>query len=171
MADPMTPPLQVRPLATPDEAEWCATLMASSEPWLTLRRTFDASLRLIQDPTRVVYLAESGPERAGFLILSLAGPLPGYIQTICIAPDSRGKGLGSQLLAFAEARIFQMSPNVFLCVSSFNPKARRLYERSGYTLVGELRDFLVPGHSELLFRKSVGAWSEFVLPKEKPRNG
>jgi ribosomal-protein-alanine N-acetyltransferase len=126
MADRTTSPLQVRPLATPDEAEWCATLMASSEPWLTLRRTFEASLRLIQDPTREVYLAESGTERVGFLILTLAGPLPGYLQTICIAPDSRGKGLGSQLLAFAEARIFQVSPNVFLCVSSFSSEARRL---------------------------------------------
>jgi len=169
MADRMTPPLQVRPLATPDEAEWCATLMVSSEPWLTLRRTFEASLRLIQDPTSEVYLAESGKERSGFLILSLAGPLPGYIQTICIAPDSSGKGLGSQLLSFAEARIFPVSPNVFLCVSSFNPEARRLYERSGYTLVGELRDFLVPGFSELLFRKSLGAWSEFVPSNGRPR--
>ncbi len=166
----MPPPLQIRPLAKPDEAEWCATLMATSEPWLTLRRTFEASLRLIQDQTREVYLAVSGTEKAGFLILSLAGPLPGYLQTICIAPDSRGKGLGSQLLAFAEARILQVSPNVFLCVSSFNPEARRLYERSGYTLVGELRDFLVPGHSEMLFRKSLGTWSEFVASKERPRN-
>jgi ribosomal protein S18 acetylase RimI-like enzyme len=162
----MTSPLQVRPLATPDEAEWCATLMSSSEPWLTLGRTFEASLRLLQDPTREVYLAESGTERAGFLILSLAGPLSGYLQTICIAPGSRGQGLGSELLAFAEARIFQVSPNVFLCVSSFNPEARRLYERSGYKLVGELGDFLVPEHSELLFRKSLGAWSGFVRPKE-----
>ena len=34
-------------------------------------------------------------------------------------------------MAWAEARILRESPNVFICVSSFNPDARRLYERQG----------------------------------------
>jgi [ribosomal protein S18]-alanine N-acetyltransferase len=59
------------------------------------------------------------------------------------------------------SRIFQESPNVFMCVSTFNPDARRLYERLGYTAVGELSDYLVPGHGEVLLRKSRGPWSEF----------
>jgi RimJ/RimL family protein N-acetyltransferase len=36
---------------------------------------------------------------------------------------------------------------MFLCVSSFNPRARALYERSGYRFVGELPDYVVDGHS------------------------
>ena len=46
---------------------------------------------------------------------------------------------------------------MFLCVSSFNPAARRLYERLGYQLVGTLTDYLVPGHDEYLFRKTTGS--------------
>jgi len=69
------------------------------------------------------------------------------------APQPR---LGRQLIAFAEERIFRESPNVFLCVSSFNSDARRLYERLGYELIGELRDYLVRGSSELLMRKTIG---------------
>jgi RimJ/RimL family protein N-acetyltransferase len=34
--------------------------------------------------------------------------------------------------------------------------ARRLYERLGYELIGELRDDLVRGSSELLLRKTIG---------------
>jgi [ribosomal protein S18]-alanine N-acetyltransferase len=47
---------------------------------------------------------------------------------------------------------------VFICVSSFNPGARRLYERLGFELVGTLRELLVPGHDELLLRKTKGTW-------------
>jgi len=80
----------------------------------------------------------------------------GYLQTICIAPAFRGQGLGSRLVAFAEARIFRDQPNVFLCVSGFNHAARRLYERLGYTCVGELKDYVVAGQSEWLYRKTRG---------------
>lgn len=138
--------------------------MASSEPWLTLRRDYQTSLRLVQDPTREVYVVDAAHTLAGFLILSVIGPFLGYIQTILVAREYQGRGLGTQLVAFAEERIFRVSPNVFLCVSSFNARARRLYERLGYRYVGELTDYLVRGHSELLFRKSRGPWSEFEPP-------
>jgi [ribosomal protein S18]-alanine N-acetyltransferase len=144
------------------DAEWCARLMASSEPWITLGRSYEESLRIILDPSRESYLAVEGDARAGFVILCTVGPFTGYIQTLCVSPDRRGNGLGTRLLAMAEERLFALSPNVFLCVSSFNAAARRLYEREGYQLVGELPDYLVRGHSELLFRKSRGPWSEFA---------
>jgi [ribosomal protein S18]-alanine N-acetyltransferase len=122
--------LRIRPLAGPGEAETCARLMAGSEPWLTLGRSYEASLRLVQDPTREVYVAECAGAVGGFVVLCLTGAFVGYIQTVC--------------------------------VSSFNPGARRLYERLGYAYIGELPDYLVAGHAELLFRKSRGPWSEFV---------
>lgn len=85
----------------------------------------------------------------------------GYIQTVCIDPARRGRGLGSKLVEFAEQRILQVSPNIFLCVSSFNQGARRLYEQLGYTVVGELTDYIVRGHSELLLRKTTGPLTGF----------
>jgi ribosomal protein S18 acetylase RimI-like enzyme len=51
---------------------------------------------------------------------------------------------------------------VFLCVSSFNDAARRLYERLGYAAVGRLPNFLVDGHDEILMMKSAGPWSGFA---------
>jgi len=148
--------LVVRPLSTEAEMEACAALMAASEPWLTLGRDFTASLRFLRDPARERHAALVGDRLAGFLVLNLQGAFVGYLQTICVAPEFRGRGLGTALVAFAEERIFREHPNVFLCVSSFNPSARRLYERLGYATVGELSDYLVPGHSEILMRKSRG---------------
>jgi [ribosomal protein S18]-alanine N-acetyltransferase len=47
--------LSVARLANEEEAQSCAHLMAESEPWLTLGRTYEASLAVIQDPSREVY--------------------------------------------------------------------------------------------------------------------
>ena len=46
-------------------------------------------------------------------------------------------------------------------VSSFNKKAQELYERLGYETVGELKDYIVPGHSEILLRRTIAPITEF----------
>ena len=148
--------ISIRPFEESVDLEVCARMMCSSEPWITLRRGYEASVAALQDPSRERYVAQSGGDIAGFLILSMAGAFRGYIQTVCIAPEFRGRGIGTRIVWFAEERIFAESPNVFLCVSAFNAGARRLYERLGYELVGELKDYVVEGHSELLMRKSLG---------------
>ena len=146
----------IRALETRDEAEACAAMMAATEPWITLRRDYEACLKVVTDETRERYVARRGDRLAGLLSLNLKGAFVGYIQTVCAAPEFRGKGVGTALVAFAEERIFREHRNVFICVSDFNPGARRLYERLGYRLVGALTDYVVAGHSELLLRKTRG---------------
>src|SRR5438128_1486212 len=121
--------------------------MATSDPWITLGRGYQDSLRIVSDPTREVYVAKAQGELAGFLILSMTGPFVGYVQTLCVHPDHQRRGVGTLLLRFAEERIFRESPNVFLCVSSFNTDARRLYHRLGYDVVGEWTASPGRGHS------------------------
>jgi [ribosomal protein S18]-alanine N-acetyltransferase len=162
--------LAIRPLAGHAEAEACARMMAETDPWITLGRGHAACLELMLDESRERYVAWRGERLAGLLVLNLHGAFVGYVQSVCVAPEFRGTGLGTALVAFAEERIFRDHPNVFLCVSSFNPAARRLYERLGYRLVGELADFLMPGHSELLFRKPRAAPARFV-PLHVERTG
>jgi len=43
-----------------------------------------------------------------------------------------------------------------MCVSSLNLGARRLYDRLGYQVIGELTNYIVQGHSEILLRKTTG---------------
>lgn len=108
-----------RPVATDDEAQACAALMAASERWLTLGFHYPALLRTVRAPGRECCLAHVEARLAGFIILNLEGTFVGYLQTICVAPEYPGQGCGSQLGALAEDRIFRDHPNVFLCVSSF----------------------------------------------------
>ena len=152
---------RLKPLTEAEEASACARLMAGTDPWLTLGRSYERALELIRDPGREVTVAVREGRVVGFVVVSMAGPFTGYIQTVAVAAEERGRGLGARLVDHAEERIFRDSPNVFLCVSTFNTGARRLYRRLGYHEVGELTDYLVPGHGEVLMRKSRGPWSEF----------
>jgi [ribosomal protein S18]-alanine N-acetyltransferase len=158
-------------LEAESDAVSCAHLMATSEPWLTLGRTYEVSLRILQDPAREIYVARDGEGLAGFLILCMTGAFVGYIQTILVHPDRRGQGIGSRLLEFAEQRILQESPNIFMCVSSFNHGARRLYERQGYKVVGELTDYIVEGYSEILLRKTRGPLAGFIYGSPEAPEG
>lgn len=151
----------IEPARNDADREAGARMMSESDPWFTLGRDFARCLTAVSDPGRELYVARSGNAVAGFILLMMKGQFPGYITSVCVAASARGSGLGTQLVAFAEQRIHRESPNVFLCVSSFNPDARRLYERLGFEFVGTLKDFLVEGYDELLFRKSTGPWSTF----------
>lgn len=151
-------PLETRSMRAADRA-WAAGVMASSEPWLTLGRGRADALKLLGNRRKQCFVVRAGGERAGFLILDLNGPLGGYIQTIGVAPEKRGAGIGTAALHWAEQHIFKTHRNVLMCVSSFNRGAARLYRRLGYETVGPLRDYVVAGHDEILLRKTLGPLS------------
>jgi ribosomal-protein-alanine N-acetyltransferase len=153
--------IDIRRLGDESEIAICAQMMAASEPWITLGRDYDASYQTIADPIKEVYVAVVDEQIAGFLILNMSGGFVGYIQSICVAPHWRGHGIGTQLIQHVETRIFSEKPNAFICVSSFNPDARRLYAHLGYQLVGELHDYVVQGYSEFLLRKTIGPLRDF----------
>lgn len=56
-----------------------------------------------------------------------------YVDTVCVTPEARGHGIGTQLLLFAEemARIKKYD-KISLNVEVQKEKARKLYERLGY---------------------------------------
>ncbi len=145
-------------LALTAEHEWCARLMASSDPWITLQRDLDACLAVLARPGTELFVAreQATGQPLGFILLAPFG-LAGspYISSIAVEPEAQGRGLGAQLIAFAE-KCFCERRHIFLLVSSFNTRAQHFYRRHGYEPVGELRDYIVPGHSELLFHKRLG---------------
>ncbi len=154
--------LSIQRLKSVEQTDTCAKMMAESEPWITLGRGYDESLTILTDLSREVYLALDDDEIAGCVVLEMRGAFAGYVKSICVSPPYRGRGVGARLMSFVEERVFRERPNVFLCVSEFNRGARSFYERLGYEEVGELKDYLVKGHSEILLRKTVGPLAEFM---------
>ena len=153
--------IEFRQIQGEDEVHQCAQFLAKSEPWLTLQRTYQMSISILNDPAHEVYVAVVEDELVGVTTLQLQGAFVGYIRTVGIFPGWRNRGIGSRLIQYAEERIFRQSPNVFICASSFNPGAQQLYQRLGYEVVGELTDYIVAGHSEILMRKTIAPLREF----------
>lgn len=160
--------LQLRRLKGDGEARDSAAIMATSEPWMTLGRDYDASLAVVRDPDREVWVAVADGQVVGFIVLAMRGGFPGYIQSIGVREGWRSRGVGRALLARVEARVFEETPNVFLCVSSFNPRARDFYEANGYRHVGTVPDYVVAGHDELIMRKSIGPLALFERAPSSP---
>jgi len=127
--------------------------MASTEPWITLRRDLAGCREALVRPGTELFVARDRESPVGFILLAPYGMAGSpYVASIAVAAEARSRGVGSQLLRFAEEH-FAGRAHLFLLVSSFNPAAERLYRRHGYEFVGELKDYVVPGHSELIFHK------------------
>jgi len=141
----------------PDDFSACAEIMSRTDPWRKLGMDHAQCLKSFEGSFREVYLLKNGDEIMGFVIIQPQGTFKGYIQTIAIDENHRGKGYGTQMLKFCEQSILQYSPNIFICVSLFNQKAIKLYAKFGFELVGELNDFVKKGYTELLLRKTLGA--------------
>lgn len=132
---------------------WCTRLMASTEPWITLRPSAVACEAVFRRAGCELFLARRSETNVGFILLQQSG-LAGspYVGAIAVSEQARGHGVGSQLLAFAEFHCHD-ARNIFLCVSEFNAGAIALYKRTGYEQVGLLKDYIVNGHDELIMRK------------------
>ena len=104
-------------------------------------------------PEYTLLLARDSGEPCGFILLHPRGFAGSpYIASVAVAPEFRGLSLGTALVAAAE-QLFPAAHHIFLLVSSFNLRARQLYERLGYRQVGELQDYIIPGASEIIMHK------------------
>ena len=147
------PPVTIRK-AMGDDARWAAGVLAGSDPWLTLGRGFDACLAACTSSLDVLEIAESAGERCGLVLVRPAGVAGApYIVSIAVAPAFRGRGIGAALLEHVERTYRGRSRHLFLCVSSFNLRARRFYERHGFEAVGTLKAFLIEAADEILMYK------------------
>jgi ribosomal protein S18 acetylase RimI-like enzyme len=153
--------ITIQKTSDPTDLEWCAGLMADNEPWITLKRNYDKCLLILLDPLGEVYLMQDGDTRVGFVIIKLKGAFTGYLQTIAIDEKYRGKGIGEAVIQYMEELIFNSFSNVYICASSFNLRAQRLYERLGYEKIGVLKDLVERGYDEILMRKTRGPMNEF----------
>lgn len=91
------------------------------------------------DKQMLAVIAEEGPGLvAGLVGYTAWGWL--YIQWLWVDEARRGEGLGAALLERAEAEARRRG-----CtgahIDTFNPAARRLYQRQGYQVFGEIAGF------------------------------
>ncbi|HEX7138675.1 MAG TPA: GNAT family N-acetyltransferase, partial [Vicinamibacterales bacterium] len=106
-------------LAASDDVEWCARLMAGSEPWITLRRDLAGCRTALGRPGTELFVARNSGRPVGFVLVAPHGfAASPYIASIAVAPESRSQGIGSAILRFVEDH-FAGRGHLFLLASSF----------------------------------------------------
>ena len=102
------------------------------------REQFNDSLAL---PTTQAWVIEQNGAIQGFILCQTAGD-EAEILTFCVTRNARGKGVGRLLLmaAIAEARK-KNAHRMFLEVAVDNQPALRLYETSGFRVIGSRANY------------------------------
>jgi len=121
--------------------------------------TFWSELARVPD-SRYYLVAIRDSEREGDdgVVVGYAGlacvPPDADVQTIALAPEAQGMGLGSVLLGelIAESRR-RGCTSLILEVAADNSTAIALYEKSGFELLSRRRDYYAPGRDALIMRR------------------
>jgi ribosomal protein S18 acetylase RimI-like enzyme len=120
--------------------------------------------QLVSRVNAATWIAEEDGRLIGFAIAEWAsqgGGVTAYIQTIEVAPEARGRGVGSELLSRIEgsARLAGACL-IWLHVEAVNAGAIRLYESQGYRCEGREENYYPLGRAALIYRKRLDAETE-----------
>jgi ribosomal-protein-alanine N-acetyltransferase len=103
------------------------------------------------------WIAEEDGQMAGFAIVEWnqePGEMTAYIQTIEVAPEKRGCGVGRELLNRIEGSARDAGAGmIWLHVEVANAGAIRLYEAHGYRCEGRRENYYPRGRSALIYMK------------------
>ncbi len=145
----------IRPLAEHDVTA-CAALVAAAPLWQRYGYGAErcaADLRAALQRDDALFCADAAGAAVGLawvLPRGTFGRSP-YLKLLAVAENWHGRGTGGRLLAAAES---VGNGELTLLVSDFNAGARRFYRRNGYREVGGLTDFVLPGVTEMILRKT-----------------
>lgn len=112
-------------------------------------------------PHAFTLVAEAGKRIVGFLVAHRDQRGSGHLITIDVVAEARRSGLGSRLLAEAEARLAGAGcAAVTLETAVSNVAAIAFYERHGYSVVRTIPRYYQNSLDALLMRKEIGASAE-----------
>lgn len=103
--------------------------------------------------TRKYWVLEADGQVLGYAGMMCVLPLAD-VQTLAVAPDAQGQGLGSQLLGLIEDESrHRGAEDLLLEVRADNPGAQRLYRRSGFETIHQRLRYYPDGGDALIMRK------------------
>jgi [ribosomal protein S18]-alanine N-acetyltransferase len=111
-----------------------------------------------RSPTAGLLVARRGGKIAGYaLVLIRRGSHAARLHSLAVEPDAARQGIGSRLLAAAEAAaLARGATNLRLEVRTDNAAAIRLYERAGYRMIGRRDGYYEDGAAALRYERDLG---------------
>lgn len=141
---------------TAENAQKLGEALSAIPPWSVIGFPAERFGEWLQreEPTMKKFEVLAGAELAGVIVIQnpfLHGP---YLKLIAILPGFQGQNLGLRLLQWMEAEARSAEARqLWLCVSTFNRRARAFYERFGFKTVATLDKLASDASDELLMRK------------------
>jgi ribosomal protein S18 acetylase RimI-like enzyme len=100
---------------------------------LAAHRSLDDFRRRVPKRLPETTVAVAGGRVVGFVMLH-----GDEVEQVYVAREARGGGAADALLAHAEREVARRAPVAWLAVAAGNARARRFYERNGWTDAGSL---------------------------------
>jgi ribosomal protein S18 acetylase RimI-like enzyme len=148
-------PIALRRLSG-EAADTLGGALAAMPPWSVIGWSAERMVRAIGRDLPGIYRFEVRAQNqlAGIVTIQnpfLHGP---YLQLLAVLPAFQGQKIGLTLLDWMETQAReQESRQLWLCVSTFNTRARAFYERFGFEAVAVLDRLASEVSDELFMRK------------------
>jgi ribosomal protein S18 acetylase RimI-like enzyme len=147
-------------MLTPVTQSWAEVLgpaIANMPPWSVINYPPDLMVEglLCRDPSSRRFAVAVAGVPAGLVVIRtpwLHGP---YLQTLGFLPGFQSRGFGRQVLHWMEMEARPYARWIWLCYSSFNPRAGNFYRRNGFETAAVLPDLARDGLEEVLMRKRI----------------
>jgi ribosomal protein S18 acetylase RimI-like enzyme len=112
---------------------------------------------LVNRATAATWITEEDGQMTGFAIVEWSkrtNETAAYIQTIEVAPEARGHGIGRELLGHIEgSSTLAGAAHIWLHVDAANASAIQLYESQGYRCEGRKENYYLLGGVAFIYRK------------------
>ena len=161
----MSPTKVIRPITAADR-DGVSRILAnagnfSADEVRIALELIDEWLELGEESGYLTYVLDSAEDGAGVLGYICFGPTPLTEATydlywIAVDKSKHRGGVGKRLLKFAEEEIVRRGGNLLLVETSSQEAyggTVHFYERTGYELVGKIKDYYRPGDDKLTFAK------------------
>jgi ribosomal protein S18 acetylase RimI-like enzyme len=145
-----------------EDAPACGAIVGATPLWQRSGLGAERAAALLASAAaggETVLVLEVDGTLAGFAWIDRRGAFgrSSYLRMIAIDPARRSAGLGAVLMQAFEAVAASEGTDGFLMVSDFNTDAQRFYHRLGWSEVGRVPDYVLPGVVELVMWKRVRA--------------
>lgn len=114
-----------------------------------------------QQQDYIIYVAEdSATEVVGYICF---GATPATVGTfdiywIAVSPAFQAKGIGKQLLFYAENQVIERNGRLIIIETSSKEdylSTRKFYLNNNYQIVAQIKDFYRPGDDRVIFAKNI----------------